>query len=163
MVITTASNPSSLTSGRALGAPTASVGGFVDGYQAGSLVEPPPPGYNPTSPEAMKVNTVAAVGMVAGLAGVVAGLTGGLAGGVAGAIAGGAAGFALGRFAGLAYDISNLGGTDVTNKASAAGAIVGAAAGAFAGISTGSPLAAAILGLAGGVGGAWGAAMVVDP
>ena len=60
MVITATSNTSSFAPSRALNAPTASVGGFVDGYQAGSLVEPPPPGYDPTSPEAMKVNTVAA-------------------------------------------------------------------------------------------------------
>lgn len=162
MMITTTS-PSYSPSFARPSAPTAAVGGQIDNFQMGAMVEPPPPGYDPTSPGAMKVNGVAAVGLVAGLSGLVAGLAGGVVGAVAGSVALGAAGFALGRFAGLSYDISHLGSTDVTNKASLAGAALGAIGGAFAGASSGSVVGAVVMGLAGGIGGAWGAAMVIDP
>ncbi len=158
MVIT--ANTPSYTSFRK---PVASVGGQIDNYQVGAQVEPPPPGYDPTSPGAMKVNGVAAIGLVGGLAGLIGGLAGGMPGAIGGALALGAAGFALGRFAGLSYDITHLGSTNVAGKASWAGAALGAVGGALAGAGSGSVWGAVALGLAGGIGGAWGSAMVIDP
>lgn len=120
----------------------------LDGYQPGSYVEPPPPGYDPSSPEAMKLNAVLGAGVAGAVVGIAGGLAGGGVGAAAGALAVGAAGTGIWLSTGFAED---LGSKKLAAIGGGAGLIVGAMMGAA---SSGNPVAAVLLGVAGGFGGA---------
>ncbi|MGE0494157.1 MAG: hypothetical protein AB7S38_33410 [Vulcanimicrobiota bacterium] len=163
MVITSAANrylPNNRPAA-AQQAPTRSAS--FDSFQPRPMVEPPPPGYNPNDPASAKIQGVVGLGLLGGLAGIVAGAAGGTAGAIAGAVALGAAGATAGAFGGLAFDIGNLGSSNITPYATAGGAALGIIGGALLGANTAGPLAAAGLGLLGAAGAGLGANMLLDP
>lgn len=153
MTITAMSPMTTPMSAASLGR-AAAAQGVMDGYQPGSLVEPPPPGYDPTVPIfsgrqlAIGYSALAAAG-----AGLVAGAGAGTAAGVAGVIAGAAVGAAVGLFVGRVYD-GTSGQTNVSPYLGIASGVAGAFVGAKVGAAAGSPLAAVVFATLGAVGGA---------
>lgn len=119
-----------------------------------ALVEPPPDGYNPSNPDAVKAMAPFSTGFIGLSAGLVAGLADGVAGGVAGAIALGAAGasasYLMGTFGEFSGEKVNYG------KRALIGGLVGAAAGAAIGATTSNPVVAGVMALAGAAGAAFG-------
>lgn len=132
----------------------AAASSIVDGYGPGSLVEPPPPGYDPTVPIFTgRQLAVGYSGLAAAGAGLVAGASAGTAAGVAGALAGAAVGAAAGLFVGRVYD-GTSGQTNIRPYLGIASGVAGAFVGARVGVAAGSPLAAVVFGALGAVGGA---------
>lgn len=120
-----------------------------------TLVEPPPPGYNPNAPVPGGQYIIGGVAAVAiGALGAYAGLHSGtgavLAGVAAGAVTGGVG---LGIL-GIMSDLGSLGSTNNTTKAAIAGGVIGGVAGGLVGAFVNHPIAAIGLGglsaLAGG-------------
>ncbi len=121
-----------------------------------TLVEPPPPGYNPKAPVpggqwilgGAAALTIGALGAYAGLnSGAGAVLAGSLAGGIAGGVGLGAVGL-----------MADLGGgfmsssKGYTQKAALVGGTLGAVGGGLVGALSNNPWAAGALAIAGGVG-----------
>lgn len=122
-----------------------------------TLVEPPPPGYNPNTPMPGAQYVVGAVAAVAvGAAGAFAGLHTGLGATLAGVGAGAVTGaVALGSL-GLMADLGSLlSSNNHTQKAAIAGAVLGGVGGGLVGALAHHPIAAIALGgasaLAGGL------------
>lgn len=122
-----------------------------------TLVEPPPPGYNPNTPMPGAQYIVGAVAAVAvGAAGAYAGLHTGLGATLAGVGAGAVTGaVGLGSL-GLMADLgSMLSSKNYTKKAAMAGALLGGVGGGLVGALANHPVAAIALGgasaLAGGL------------
>lgn len=128
-----------------------------------TFVEPPPPGYNPGSPQTLKTSLIIGAGALGVAAGVYSGVASGVApalvGGVAGAAVGGVAGGSIGLFADLS-NMMSLNRSNWTNTLGGLGLVGGAAVGATVGGLASNPFVGALAGAAVGVSSALAAAVV---